>query len=83
MGEAAEDILCGNTCESCGEWFEDVLQGGQAPGYPRRCSRCKPAVRRARPAEGRAQAKTIPCPYCRRMFNSIDAMNYHRKAKEH
>lgn len=41
MGEAAEDMLDGSCCETCGEWFHD----GDAPGYPRPCNGCKQPVR--------------------------------------
>lgn len=34
------------------------------------------AVRPKRP-------RTVPCPVCKRKFNSADAMKWHRKAKEH
>ena len=46
MGEAAEDILDGLVCEVCGEWFDDVLDGQEPPGHPRRCDRCDPKPRR-------------------------------------
>jgi hypothetical protein len=42
MGEAAEDILDGTVCECCGEFFDDVIEGGEAPGFQRRCERCEP-----------------------------------------
>lgn len=42
MGEHAEDILEGLVCEGCGEWFDDVLCGADAPGFPRRCPMCQP-----------------------------------------
>jgi|CXWL01.1.fsa_nt_gi hypothetical protein len=35
MGQAADDLLEGDCCESCGEW----LGGGE--GYPRQCAGCK------------------------------------------
>lgn len=40
MGEAADDILEGLCCQYCGEWFDDVLGGAEAPGYPRSCEGC-------------------------------------------
>ena len=40
MGEAAEDCLDGTVCEGCGELFDDILDGGQPPGFPRRCRSC-------------------------------------------
>jgi hypothetical protein len=40
MGEAADDILCGMVCQCCGEWMDDILDGGDAPGYPRTCAGC-------------------------------------------
>jgi hypothetical protein len=42
MGDAADDVLDGLCCEGCGEWFEDVLNGAEAPGFVRRCEACKP-----------------------------------------
>jgi hypothetical protein len=42
MGEAVEDILDGLACEVCGVWFDDVLDGGEPPGHPRRCEQCEP-----------------------------------------
>lgn len=32
----------GLVCEGCGEWFDDVLCGADAPGFPRRCPMCQP-----------------------------------------
>ena len=34
MGDAADDILDGNVCESCGDWL------GDGDGYPRKCGAC-------------------------------------------
>lgn len=36
MGEIADSIIDGEMCQSCGEWL------GEATGYPRYCSSCKP-----------------------------------------
>lgn len=41
MGEHAEDILDGSVCEWCGEWFDDVLNGEEPPGYVRHCKECE------------------------------------------
>jgi len=49
MGEAADDALDGLVCEGCGEWFDDVLNGAEAPGYPRRCASCKPQKAKQKP----------------------------------
>ena len=38
MGEIAEMILDGTLCEGCGEVFGDF----DSPGFPRRCSACRP-----------------------------------------
>lgn len=35
MGDAADDLLDGSCCESCGDWM------GEAIGYPRNCEGCK------------------------------------------
>jgi len=37
----AEDITEGLVCQVCGEYFEDVLSGADAPGHPRTCENCK------------------------------------------
>lgn len=42
MGEAAEDILDGTVCECCGQFLDDIINGGEPPGYPRRCGSCGP-----------------------------------------
>lgn len=41
MGEMAEAMLEGSCCEGCGEFFDDVIEGAEPPGYPRRCEGCK------------------------------------------
>lgn len=41
MGEAADDILEGFCCQYCGEYFDDILDGAEAPGYPRSCETCE------------------------------------------
>lgn len=41
MGEIAEMMLDGTMCEGCGEFFDDIINGGEAPGYPRRCRACR------------------------------------------
>lgn len=37
MGEIAEAVINGFYCELCG-----CLVDGEEPGYPRKCSDCKP-----------------------------------------
>jgi hypothetical protein len=64
MGEHAEDILDGSVCEGCGDWFDDVIQGGEAPGSPRKCRSCKRQerglkYRREKPRHGAAFACAI------------------------
>lgn len=51
MGDAADDILDGCCCELCGEWFDDILNGKDPPGYPRRCEQCESPKRRNRKAK--------------------------------
>ncbi len=34
MGEAADDLINGDACESCGEWL------GNGAGYPQLCTGC-------------------------------------------
>jgi hypothetical protein len=67
MGEAAEDILEGCVCEVCGEWFDDVLDGEEPPGHPRRCERCEPTWRRkARRRRGRRMMHALHSEYAQR-----------------
>lgn len=39
-GQAVEDMLEGLTCQECGEFFDDVISGGEPPGHPRSCPGC-------------------------------------------
>lgn len=48
MGEAAEMMLEGFVCEGCGDPFDDVIESGEAPGYPRRCLSCSDVSPRTR-----------------------------------
>jgi hypothetical protein len=41
MGEAAEAVLDGSVCQVCGEWFDDIIEGEEPPGYPRTCATCE------------------------------------------
>lgn len=41
LGEIADMHLDGTLCECCGSIFDDILEGEEAPGYPRRCEDCK------------------------------------------
>lgn len=36
----SEDMVDGVTCQECGEYFDDILNGAEAPGYPRTCEIC-------------------------------------------
>lgn len=78
MGEMADMVLSGTMCQGCGAFLSD---GADGPGYPGWCSGCVPAFRISQPKAKRP--RTIPCPGCKRKFNSADAMKWHRKAKEH
>lgn len=40
MGEIAEMHLDGTLCECCGQVFDDIINGAEPPGHPRRCSGC-------------------------------------------
>lgn len=55
MGEAADDILNGDCCESCGEWI------GDGHGYPRQCGSCEaPAkVKKQRKPKPKAEDKQL------------------------
>lgn len=46
MGEIADMMLEGLLCEGCGEAFDDVVDGADAPGFPRRCPTCSPITPR-------------------------------------
>ena len=41
MGEVAEMIIDGTLCETCGSVFDDIIEGNDAPGYPRKCEECE------------------------------------------
>lgn len=75
MGEIAEMMLEGFLDEETGEMID-----GTSPGFPRRRSdpECyiAPFTRSRRP-------RTIPCPGCKRLFNSESALGWHRNAKGH
>lgn len=59
MGDHAEDILDGSVCVICGEWLDDVIDGKEPPGYPRRCKRCRPKKKHHRGSHiGAAIART-------------------------
>lgn len=52
MGDVAKAMLDGSACQSCGEWFDDVLEGAEPPGYPRSCNLCEhPRQRRMKADE--------------------------------
>lgn len=53
MGEAADDIINGDCCAGCGEWFLD----DESPGHPRYCSACEPQERKPRSEGKRRRAK--------------------------
>lgn len=45
-GTAADDMLDGTCCQVCGEFFDDVIDGEEPPGFPRTCRACQPRSRR-------------------------------------
>ncbi len=49
MGQHADDMLEGFVCQECGEFFDDILNGGDAPGYPRTCDGCENTRRWGKP----------------------------------
>lgn len=57
MGEIADAILDGTLCEGCGEVFDDVIEGREPPGHPRRCPTCGPSTRAARNRARKERAK--------------------------
>lgn len=40
MGEIVEMIMEGTLCEQCGVVLDDIVNGADAPGYPRLCWDC-------------------------------------------
>jgi hypothetical protein len=84
MGEIADLMLDGGMCQGCGE----LLHGGDdGPGFPGWCEGCMPAdgleaARKRSPLRAK-RPKTIPCPNCTKLFNTPDALKWHRQAKEH
>ncbi len=61
MSEAVEDMLCGFTCQECGEIFDDCINGDEPPGYPRSCDGCGPIPVPSRRKAPRKQS-TPPAP---------------------
>jgi hypothetical protein len=82
MGEIADLMLDGTMCQGCGVFLCD---GEDGPGFPGWCSGCMPAGERpkVRNRNRNKRPRTIACPGCNRMFNTPDALDWHRKAKEH
>lgn len=42
MSEAVDDMLEGNTCDTCGEFHDKFLRTGRGYGYPKTCNGCLP-----------------------------------------
>jgi len=42
LGALGFTLLLSSDGRGCGEWFDDVLCGADAPGFPRRCPMCQP-----------------------------------------
>lgn len=40
MGEVADDIINGSCCQTCYEYFDNIIDGDKPPGYPRTCLAC-------------------------------------------
>lgn len=82
MGEVTEMLLDGTLCEGCGEVFDDVIEGAEAPGHPRRCPSCRPACeapkRKAAPG---SLAERLPqaCGSCQRRFRTINDLKQHTR----
>ena len=49
MGEITEQILNGELCESCAGYIDN-----DEPGYPRKCSSCKPSKKRIKKQKSKA-----------------------------
>lgn len=41
MGEVADMHIDGTLCQYCGLVFDDIVNGKEAPGYPRSCTDCE------------------------------------------
>lgn len=78
MGEAAEDVLDGIVCEGCGEFFDDILNGLEPPGYPRRCEACEPVT-----INQATSVLPYPCPGCGRSFKHRGDLRQHQRTKRH
>lgn len=37
----ADMMVEGALCSGCGVWMDDILEGVEAPGYPRTCEDCE------------------------------------------
>lgn len=89
MGEIAEMMLDGLMCEQCGEFFDDVLQGGDGPGHPRLCAACLADPANAdhwqHELEGRKpkkrRVKNVACPQCGKLFASSYSARQHERDK--
>lgn len=87
MGDIAEMMLDGTLCEGCGVYLE-----GEAPGYPRYCSRqCRsdrqhPDDRNAKAAniaaheQRQGEKKKIPCPLCKKKVRTVGLPNHIKDA---
>ena len=71
MGDIAEMMLEGTLCEGCG-----VTLDGDAPGYPRYCSR---SCQRDRQPSKPNSTKT-PCPVCGKRVKTHGLDNHMRDA---
>lgn len=40
MGDIADMIVEGEACQICACIFDDIMEGAEAPGYPRTCDTC-------------------------------------------
>jgi hypothetical protein len=92
MGEYAEMMLEGIVCEGCGEFM-----GGGAPGYPRRCRGCGPAISleralrvsiapkpRAKPHIRAESARNVAKNHvcqCGKRFGAAISLEQHRRDK--
>lgn len=71
MADIADMMLSGELCEGCG-----VSLDGEAPGYPRYCSkRCRKDREPAVP-----KATKIPCPTCGKRVKAAGLQDHMRDA---
>ncbi len=78
MGEIADMMLDGTMCQGCGVWMDDILNGADAPGYPRFCGGCV-GYQKSERAREQGQVK-VPCPTCGKRVKQVGLKDHQRDA---